>query len=463
MTTSLPAGMQIDAALLERYDRPGPRYTSYPTAVEFHEGFGAADYEARLAALPADDDVSLYLHLPFCDHRCHFCGCHVVATRHVDVAETYLSYLEREIEAVARILGGRRRVVQYHWGGGTPTYYGPEQMQRLQAAVAGHFDIVPEAEVAIEVDPRVTTPEHIEALWEMGFNRISMGVQDFDDGVQEAIGRGQTEAETRALYALCRERGFESINLDLIYGLPGQSTDTFAASLASVVELRPDRLAVYSYAHVPWVRSNQKRIDESTLPGRDAKFGLLADAIRTFRGAGYDQIGMDHFALPDDELARALKDRRLHRNFMGYTVSRAPAMIGLGISAIGDVAGAYVQSQKKLTTYYADLDAGRLPVERGYGLSDDDRLRRHVITELMCNLYLDVASVEAAYDIDFGSYFAQELAELSEPAEDGLVLVEPGSLEVTPLGQLFVRNISMPFDRYLREKQRSGPTFSRTV
>jgi|ETN02SMinimDraft_2_1059926.scaffolds.fasta_scaffold11885_2 oxygen-independent coproporphyrinogen-3 oxidase len=463
-TTILPGGLHIDAALLERYDRPGPRYTSYPTAVEFHQDFGPEQYSRHLADLPADDEVSLYLHLPFCDYRCDFCGCHVVATRHLDVAEIYLGYLQREIEAVARVLGRRPKVSQYHWGGGTPTYYSADQMRRLQGMVLDHFDLTDGAEVAIEVDPRVTTTEQIDTLGELGFNRISMGVQDFDDDVQQAIGRGQTEAQTRDLYQYCRDKGFTSINLDLIYGLPKQTPESFGATLDSVLELRPDRLAVYSYAHVPWVRSNQKRIDEATLPDRDAKFALLAQAIRTFRDGGYDQIGMDHFALPEDELAQALGRRRLHRNFMGYTVSRAPAMIGMGISAIGDVSAAYAQNQKKLSTYYADLDAGRLPVERGCSLSADDRARRHVITELMCNLWLDKEAVAAAFGIDFAATFDGELTELQNgPVADGLAVLHDDAIEVTPLGQLFVRNVCMPFDTYLRDKQRSGPTFSRTV
>jgi oxygen-independent coproporphyrinogen III oxidase len=461
---SLPGGIQIDAALLNRYDRPGPRYTSYPTAVEFHDGFGADNYVQRLAALSADDEVSLYLHLPFCDHRCHFCGCHVVATQHLDVAEIYLNYLRREIEQVATILGRRPQVSQYHWGGGTPTYYTPEQMRRLQATVLEHFDLTQGAEVAIEVDPRVTSTAHIDALWEMGFNRLSMGVQDFDDDVQRAIGRGQTEEQTRSLYHYARDKGFTSINMDLIYGLPEQTPESFGATMESVLHLRPDRLAVYSYAHVPWVRSNQKRIDEETLPDRDAKFALLAQAISTFRGGGYEQIGMDHFALPEDELAQALGQRTLHRNFMGYTVSRAPDMIGLGISAIGDVAGAYAQNQKKLSTYYADLDAGRLPIERGYGLSEDDRVRRHIISELMCNLWLDTRAVEQRYAVDFAVDFAKELAALQEgPVVDGLAVLHDDAIEVTALGQLFVRNVCMPFDAYMNAKQRSGPTFSRTV
>ena len=460
-SVDLPA---VDAALLQRYDRPGPRYTSYPTAVEFGEGFTAVDYAAHLGRLPAGDSLSLYVHLPFCKHRCTFCGCHVVITPHREVADNYLGYVERELELLSRQLPGRRQLEQYHWGGGTPTYYTPEEMVRLQAAVRRHFDILPSAEVAVEVDPRVTTREHVDALIELGFNRISMGVQDFTPAVQEAIGRHQGRAETVELYQYCREKGFRSINIDLVYGLPGQAEETFQANLDAVIDLRPNRVAVYSYAHVPWVRRHQKRIDTDLLPSRDAKFALFALAIRAFREAGYEQIGMDHFALPEDELAAALKARHLHRNFMGYTVRRTPHMVGVGISSIGDVAGAYVQNAKKLSTYYQQLEAGQLPVERGYALTDDDLVRRHVITELMCNLYLDVAAAERRFGVDFPEYFATELGELADgPAADGFVRVGAEAIEVTPLGQLFIRNVCMLFDRHLRERPPERPTFSRTV
>ena len=456
--------LAVDAALLQRYDRPGPRYTSYPTAVEFSEAFTGCDYGSHLGQLPDGDPLSLYIHLPFCEHRCTFCGCHVVITPHREVAGKYLDYLERELELLSQQLPGRRQLDQYHWGGGTPTYYSPEEMVRLQATVRGHFDILPTAEVAVEVDPRVTTREHVDTLVELGFNRISMGVQDFTPAVQEAIGRNQGEAETVELYRYCRDRGFSSINLDLIYGLPGQTEETFQSNLDAVLELRPDRVAVYSYAHVPWVRGHQKRIDTDLMPSRDDKFALFALAISTFRDGGYDQIGMDHFALPDDELATALKGRRLHRNFMGYTVQRSPHMLGVGISAIGDVAGAYVQNAKKLSTYYQQVEAGRLPVERGYALTEDDLVRRHVITELMCNLYLDVADVERRFGIDFAEYFPTELGELYGGAvADGFVNASAEAIEVTPLGQLFIRNVCMLFDRHLREKPPERPTFSRTV
>ena len=455
---------EIDSTLLQRYDRPGPRYTSYPTAVEFSDDFGAADYTRHLDALEADSEVSLYAHLPFCEHRCTFCGCHVVITRKRDVAAKYLEYLYREIELVADRLPSGLKVVQYHWGGGTPTYYAPDQMLSLHEHVSARFDFQPGAEIAVEVDPRVTTKEHVDALVEMGFNRLSMGVQDFNADVQEAIDRNQGEEETRELFAYCQARGLNSINIDLIYGLPRQTETGFASNLESVLDLRPARVALYSYAHVPWIRGHQKRIDTDLLPSRDEKFALFAMAMRAFRDSGYHQIGMDHFALPDDELSLALERRTLHRNFMGYTVKRAPVMIGLGVSAIGDVGGAYIQGKKKLSTYYDSLDAGVLPVEKGYALSRDDQIRRHVIIQLMCNLYLDTREVEQLFGIDFADYFAVEIPELAAgPEQDGFVVTSPEAIEVTPIGQLFIRNVCMIFDRHLREKPREGPTFSRTV
>lgn len=456
--------LQADPELLQRYDRPGPRYTSYPTAVEFHQGFKATDYAARLGKLTPDQGLSLYLHLPFCEHRCNFCGCHVVITRKRQVAGRYLEYLGRELEQVSGLLGAAGPVIQYHWGGGTPTYYDPDQIRRLHGLVRSHFTIAPGAEIAIEVDPRVTTPEHIDALAEVGFNRLSMGVQDFTPEVQEAIGRNQDEASTRALFSHCRERGFSSINIDLIYGLPRQTPEGFGRNLQAVVELRPDRVALYSYAHVPWIKGHQKRIDVGLLPPRQQKFALFTQAMRAFGQAGYQQIGMDHFALPTDELSQALAQRRLHRNFMGYTVQRAPQMIGLGISSIGYVEGAYIQNHKKLSTYYQALDRGELPVERGYALSADDRVRRHVITELMCNLFVDFAEVEGRFGIRFAEYFARELEELEAgPVADGLAQLDPSQLEVIGMGQLFIRNVAMLFDRHLREKPPQRPTFSRTV
>ena len=456
--------MQIDAELLQRYDRPGPRYTSYPTAVEFRDDFSAETYSSQLRELEPEQNISLYIHLPFCEHRCTFCGCNVVITSKREVAARYLDYLQREIELVLSHLPSRPRLIQYHWGGGTPTYFSPAQLRELHEAVKDHFTILPEAEIAIEVDPRVTTREHIDTLAGLGFNRVSMGVQDFTPEVQAAIGRNQDEESTRELFAYCRQQAFDSINLDLIYGLPRQTPESFARNLAAVLLLRPDRVALYSYAHVPWIKGHQKKMDTDLLPAPEVKFELFLQAIRAFESSGYEQIGMDHFALPADELSQARRQHRLHRNFMGYTIHRTPHMIGLGITAIGEVHGAYIQSCKKLSTYYQSLDQGRLPVAKGYQLSRDDHIRRRVITTLMCNSFLDIRAIEREFAIDFAEYFAGELRELETgPGVDGLLRMDSDALEATSLGRLFIRNVCMVFDRYLREKPRSQPTFSRTV
>jgi oxygen-independent coproporphyrinogen-3 oxidase len=462
------APAEVTLELLKKYDRPGPRYTSYPTAVEFNESYGETDYRASLAAAnaAADEPLSLYVHLPFCEERCSFCGCNVVITRKREVAARYLGYLHRELDALAAHLPARRRLSQYHWGGGTPTYLAPAEMEALQRKVVEHFRIDPDAEVAIETDPRVSTHEQMDLLKTLGFNRISMGVQDFTPAVQEAINRNQTECQTRDHYDHCRKLGFHSINIDLIYGLPLQTPEAFDRNMDVLLEMRPDRVAVYSYAYVPWIKANQKRIDTSQLPGPEAKLRLFCIARERFLSAGYVEIGMDHFALPDDELATAVRNRRLFRNFMGYTVKMGSDMIGAGVSSIGDVRGAFAQNVKKLSTYYEAIDAGKFPVERGYRLDRDDLIRRDVITRIMCNFYLDRAEVERSFGIDFGSYFATELAELAAPdgpVDHGFLEIHPDRLDVVGLGRLFVRNIAMAFDRYLRTKKSDKPVFSRTV
>ena len=388
-----------------------------------------------------------------------------IITRKRDVAGRYLHYLEREIEMLASQLQNRRTVVQHHWGGGTPTYLSTAEIERLYQTVARHFHIDRDAEVAIEIDPRVTTREQLQTLRSLGFNRLSMGVQDFTPDVQDAIGRHQSETLTRDLYEYARAIGFSAINMDLIYGLPRQNLTTFGRTLAAVTSMRPDRIAVYSYAHVPWLRPHQTRINESELPQRDLKLQLIGEAIDVFGDGGYIPIGMDHFALASDELAIAARERRLHRNFMGYTTRPAADMVGVGLSAIGDLCGAFAQNVKKLPPYYAAIDAGRFPIERGYVLTDDDRIRRYVITELMCNFFVDRQATEARFGIDFQKYFAPELDALTAPGgpvSDGFLQIAPEGLEVTHDGRLFVRTICMQFDRYL-PRHSGQPVFSRTI
>ncbi len=459
----------VDPELVRRFDRPGPRYTSYPTAVEFHEGVGAEQYAAHLerADRRADEPLSLYAHIPFCIQHCDYCGCHVIATPRYDVARTYLGYVRREIELAAARLASRRDVVQLHWGGGTPTYLAPDELETLFGHFAAAFRLLPGAEVGIEVDPRVTSRQQLETLARLGFNRLSMGVQDFTPEVQQAIGRGQTFEETRDLVAAARAVGFrEGINLDLVYGLPRQTAATFEANLDRLLELRPDRIALYSFAYVPWIRPRQKRLDPAALPAREGKLALYLAALARLSSAGYEAIGMDHFALPDDELARAARAGRLDRNFMGYTVRAAPAMVAFGVSGIGEVEGGFFQNERKLSSYYEALDAGRLPIQRGYLLDDDDRLRQWVIRQLMCNFAVDKGSVAERFGVDFDAYFADSLAALAEARDAGFVEESAGRLAVTERGRFFVRIVCMAFDRYLAAKAAQAaerPVFSRTV
>lgn len=466
MTAPLTA--RVTADLLRKYDRPGPRYTSYPTAVEFTEALGPAAYGERLAAAAGEPGLplSLYVHVPFCRSRCSFCACTVLITRNPRVSEKYLGYLLREIDLVAPLLGERRSVAQLHWGGGTPTYLDPAQIRRLHGKFAEHFRLLPDAEVALEVDPRVTTREQMELLRELGFNRVSMGVQDLDPSVQEAINRVQPAAMNRAIVEDARRLGFHSVNVDLVYGLPRQSEEGFARTIGEVLELRPDRLAVYSFAMVPWMKRNQRLIRPDELPAPEVKLRLFGLARERLLGAGYQAIGIDHFALPGDELSVAARRRVLHRNFMGYTTRPAPDMVGFGMSSIGEVAGAFVQNHKSLTRYYERIDAGTLPVERGYALGEDDARRRAVILDLMCNFHCSVPAWEERFGLRFGDYFAAELAELRAPGgpgEHGFVRVTPEALEVTETGTLFVRNLAMVFDRYLKARTGGRPVFSRTV
>jgi oxygen-independent coproporphyrinogen-3 oxidase len=455
----------VTTELLLKYDRPGPRYTSYPTANEFHEGFGPAEYEVKLseAAAREDEPLSLYVHLPFCHERCTFCGCNVIITRRPEVSARYLDLVAREAELIAGRLKNRRSVVQYHFGGGTPTYQSPAELRALHARIGGHFEIAAGAEVAVEVDPRVTTAEHLAVLREIGFNRLSLGVQDVSAEVQEAINRGQSPAQTGGIFSEGRRLGFQSINIDLVYGLPLQTRERFARTLAETIRLRPDRVACYSFAHIPWIRGNQRRIRPEELPEAAEKFRLFGQAIEAFLGAGYDLVGMDHFALPGDEMARAARAGTLHRNFMGYTVMPASDMIGLGVSSIGDLRGAYAQNTKKLSRYEEALAAGVPPVERGIVLTTEDLLRRDVITRLMCNMRLDVGAVSARFGIDFAAHFAEELAALRVPESHGFVKVSPEAIEVVGAGRLFIRNVCMIFDTWLRKRQGGKPVFSRTV
>lgn len=449
---------QVPADLIARYDRPGPRYTSYPTVPAWTGAFGASDYREALAELSGAeaDALSVYVHIPFCGYRCHYCACNVTVARRPDVADEYLDRLEREVELVTAILGRRREPVQLHLGGGTPNALTVSQLERLARMLERRFAFGSTAERSIEADPRLVQREQLTCLHDLGFRRISFGVQDFAPEVQVAIGRLQPAEVVAESVTLARETGFEGINIDLVYGLPEQTPERFERTLQAALALRPDRVACYSYAHVPQARHNQRLIDVSALPSREGKFHLFGMAVDAFTGSGYEWIGLDHFARRDDELARAAREGRLLRDFMGYTTRTTPHLLGFGMSAIGDVAGRFVQNVPRTGQYQRVLDAGELPVERGHRLTDDDRSRRRAILRLMCNLDLPYDMLPPP---------SEQSAEGFEPLiADGLVAAAADRFTVTPLGRWFLRNIAMVLDAHLpRQMAAARPVFSRTV
>jgi len=458
-----PAGISLE--LLRRYNVQGPRYTSYPTAPVWKENYGATDYEtilAESAAAPAPAPLSLYFHLPFCERLCFFCGCTVVITgsKH-GLEHPYFDVLAREIDWVAQRAGQGRPVVQIHWGGGTPTYFPPDLLEGLGRRIFDRFRLAPDAELGVEVDPRVTTRAHLEVLARLGFNRLSMGVQDFDPRVQEAINRIQPYAATRALVEEARGLGFASINMDLIFGLPYQTPESFAATIDRVLEIAPDRLAVYSYANVPWMKKHQNVL-QPHLPDEPTKFGIFRTALERFSDAGFEYIGMDHFARPDDELARARRDRTLHRNFQGYTTKAGTDLVGFGMSAIGSVGPHYVQNRRELAPYSKAVVEAGAATFRGARLSADDALRRTVIENLLCHGVVVKREIESRFGIAFDATFASALEQLKPCAADGLVELSTDEVRATSLGRVFLRNLAMPFDAYL-DATADKPVFSRTL
>jgi oxygen-independent coproporphyrinogen-3 oxidase len=457
------AGFCFDPELIRKYDSFGPRYTSYPTADRFHAGFGAADYvDALTARRDEARPLSLYVHLPFCNTVCYYCACTKIITANRGRSAKYVRYLGREIELVSSLLEGERSVSQLHWGGGTPTFLAREEMADLMRMLRDAFPFAADTEASIEIDPRKVDTSTIGFLRALGFNRVSFGIQDFDPAVQRAVNRIQTEEETRSVVVAARENGFVSINTDLIYGLPLQTVPGFAATLDKVIDLSPDRIALYGYAHVPHLFKAQRQIVSDELPAAETKLAILATAIEKLTRAGYVYIGMDHFAKPTDELAVALAEGKLHRNFQGYSTRPDCDLIAFGMSAIGKVGPTYVQNVKTLDAYYGALDLGRLPVYRGYALTDDDVLRREIIRRLMCEFRLDVAALEASHGFRFAERFAPELAALAPLAADGLVSLSPASIDVTPRGRMLVRIVAMGFDRHLREA-RERAAYSRVI
>ena len=455
--------VSIAPTQLARLNRPGPRYTSYPTVPVWSREFAPSDYDEALDDLARGPDtgVAIYAHHPYCVKRCHYCGCNAAVPSGGGEIDRYLDTLERELDLVVRRTGPRR-VVQMHWGGGTPNFMKPDRLERAYRMFADRFAFATDAEISLETDPRVGTPEQAAQLRELGFNRISLGVQDFSRQVQVAIGRVQPEKLTTRFFQACRDLGFESVNVDLVYGLPHQTPELFADTLARTLALGPDRVACFGYAHVPWARENQRNIDSATLPEAAAKFALFQQAVATFTAADYRWIGLDHFARPDDELARAHAEQRLHRNFMGYTTRPALDLLAFGASGISEVAGRFAQNDADLVSYRESVDLDELPIVRGLQLSRDDKLRRFVILELMCNLTLPFDATVPGFDARVDELLPDALARLEPVAAEGLVEINDDRLDVTELGRYFLRNVAMPFDAYLDESEKK-PLFSRTV
>jgi len=445
----------FDQTLINRYDQSGPRYTSYPTAVQFHEGFDANAYAAAARESNASGrPLSLYFHIPFCDTVCFYCACNKVATKDRTKAQPYLDRVYRELAMQSALFDDDRPVEQLHWGGGTPTFISSAQMRELMAQTGRHFRLLDDdsGEYSIEIDPREVGDDTIGLLREIGFNRMSLGLQDLDPDVQRAVNRIQTAEQTFGVLESARREGFRSISMDLIYGLPLQTPASFLETLDIVVEAAPDRLSVFNYAHLPERFKPQRRINEEELPTPDQKLEILQQVGERLARAGYVYIGMDHFAKPDDELAVAQRNGQLYRNFQGYSTHAHCDLVALGVTSIGMVGDTYAQNARTLDDYYASIDAGQLAVFRGVALSDDDRLRRAVITQLICNFTLDPADVERDWAIRFDDYFADEMKRLRPMVDDGLLRMEGRRLEVQPAGRLLIRNICMVFDRYLNDQ-----------
>ena len=456
--------IRFDRALVEKYDRPGPRYTSYPTAPHFRSDFGAADHAALLdRSAEIGRPLSLYVHIPFCTTRCLFCGCNVKIARDRTWGRRYLPLLEREAALAAARLGAEgRQVVQIHWGGGTPTFLPPEDLSALMAILRRHFRFAADCEIGVEIDPRECTPEHLDVMAATGVNRLSLGLQDLDRDVQRAIRREQSAEETWGVIDGARRRGIgESINIDLIYGLPHQTRESFAGTVAEALRMAPDRLALFNFAYLPQMFPHQQAIDRNALPDPETKLSLLEDTVQAFGSAGYVFIGMDHFAKPEDPLARALRDRTLTRNFQGYSTCDETDIVALGVSSISQVGDGYAQNAKSLEEYRQAIEGGTLATQRGLALSQEDLLRREVILGLMCHFRLDRREVADRWHIDFDRHFARDLKRLAPLADDGLVEIGENRIEVTPTGRLMVRNIAMAFDAYLESEP--AARYSRTV
>ena len=456
--------VEVDLDLIERYNQSGPRYTSYPTAPHFDESYGPEAFAEDLRRADSEAPLSLYTHLPFCRQLCYYCGCHMKVTQKPETIERYLDHLKREIDLLAEQIDTRRPVVQLHWGGGTPTYLTADQIADLGRYLRDRFSFADDVEMGLEADPRGLTEDRIAAAASVGFNRLSLGVQDINPDVQEAINRIQPPELVEKGVRWAREHGFSSINLDLVYGLPLQTTDRFDDTLDFTLDLQPDRIALFSYAHVPSVLKHQRVIDEDDLPAPEEKMRTFKRSMERLTGpGGYRHIGMDHFARPDDDLARAQDSGDLHRNFQGYSTKADADVLAFGVSGIHQLSGAYAQNVKGLNPYYDRVTDGDLGVYRGYRLTEEDRLRRHVIMELMCHFRVEKSDVEDRFGIDFDTTFAPALDTLKPMEADGLVTLGTDAVEVNDRGRLLIRNVAMAFDAYLQSRTDDQPTYSKTV
>ena len=456
---------EVDLKKFKKYDTPGPRYTSYPTAPQFSESFTNEDYLDEIVKTNYGDDtadLSLYFHLPYCDTLCYFCGCNMLVTRNRDRIKEYIKYLQKEIDLVRTYILPDRKVAQHHWGGGTPTHLNPDEINLLASYIKDSFEFNDDPEVSCEIDPRELTKAHLEALRNNGFNRISMGVQDFNEKVQKAVNRIQPEDITRQAVTWVRELGYKSINLDLIYGLPFQTVESFADTVDKIIDISPDRIAVFNYAHVPWMKKHMALIHKEDLPQPEVKLEILKTTVEKLTDAGYTFIGMDHFAKPDDDLTKTFHEKKLYRNFQGYSTNAGADLYAFGITSISQLKNIYAQNYKTEKEYYKALDDQTIPTAKGYKLTKDDHIRREVIMRLMCDFELNFKAIEDKFKINFKDYFAWGLNNLKEMQKDRLVEISNDGITVKDMGRLLIRNIAMNFDGYIERKEDTA-RYSRTV
>ena len=454
----------LDFAKFTKYSKPGPRYTSYPTALEFKDDFKYDEYINKLESQDSKRPLSLYFHLPFCKNACYFCGCNVVFTSKEDKMVRYIDYLKRELKILSQHLDMKRKVIQMHFGGGTPTFFSAAQLDEIISEIKSYFpNFVKDAEISCEIDPRHINEDQMKVMASHGFNRVSFGIQDFNEKVQIAVHRVQPYNVTKDAMDLARKYNMHSVNVDLIYGLPFQTLETFKETLALALTLNPDRFAVFNYAHVPWLKKTMRKIDETTLPRPDEKLQIMQYTIGFLTKNGYKMIGMDHFAKPEDELFKAIEKGELHRNFQGYTTKGGADLIGVGLTSIGEGVDYYAQNFKDMPSYEAAIDAQKLPFERGVSLNKDDMIRQYVIMELMSNFKLDIKRFEKLYNVNFQEYFADAIEALKPFVDDGLITLSNKKIECSETGTLLIRNIAMPFDAYMKQHASSNKTFSKTV